>query len=104
MVENFNGDKELPLQSASLQVGNIESTKRVTSDMHSANFVVDLTSGITCIEISFKQAANAKPIGTGWVYVQRKGKADEANVKKYIPFIPNKLLRENFREVIDPYN
>lgn len=104
IIENFAGDKALPVQSASLRIGNIDSTKRVTGEMHAANFVVDLKAGITCIEISFKQSGNVKSIGTGWVYVQRKGKADEENVKKYIPSVPDKLLRENFKEVIDPYN
>ena len=104
IVENSKGDKQLPIQSVNLRVGNIDSTKNITSEMHSVNFVLDLSAGITCIEISFNQGVTAKPIGSGWVYVERKEAADARNIKNYIPADPDKLLKQNFNNAVEPYN
>lgn len=104
IVENIKGDKQISIQSGHLQAGNITVKKVVTTDMTSIYFDVDLSEGITCLELYFKQDDIDKVMGSGWVYVERKEAADAAQLRNYIPSNPDQVLRKNFKEVIEPYN
>lgn len=104
IVENQKGDKDLPLEAASITIGNIQVTKPVTGNMRSVDFEVDLKAGITCITTYFKQKDKGGATGPAWLYVSYKGNAAQTNLVKYIPSIPDRLLKDNFHEVIEPYN
>jgi len=104
IVENIKGDKRLPILSAQIRVGSIDVNMPINIDMQSVVAALDLAAGITCIEISFLQDGAAKPISSGWVYVERKEGAHATHLKNYIPSNPDQVLRKNFKELIEPYN
>ena len=104
IVENLKGDKQVSIQTGNLRVGNIDLKKKVTNEMTSVYFDVDLTQGITCIETYFKQGGTEKPIGSGWAYVKRIDAPDQGNIRKYIPSVPDEVLRNGFHEKVEPYN
>jgi hypothetical protein len=102
--DNRVGDEDQPIESVSLTVGNIQQTKEVMKDMKSVIFNVDIKAGLTCFETSLnlKDSKNKPP--TGYVYVKYIGNAEQANLKTYVPSVPDKLLRDNFIEKVEPYN
>lgn len=104
ITENPKGDQDLPIDAASLLTGNIHLIKPVTKDMRSVIFEVDLKAGITCIETSFMQTGKEKPIGSSWLYVNYSSPAEKKNLAKYIPSVPDRLLKDNYQEQIEPYN
>ena len=104
IVENKKGDQELPVESASLTIGNINQQKAVTRDMISAIFTVDLKAGLTCLETSLNLAKKGETLGTGYVYVRYLGDGDKENIAKYVPSIPDKVLRENFQQKVEPFD
>ncbi len=103
IVEDRSGNKIQPVKSASLTIGNIDSTKAVTGDMHSVDFIVDLKAGVTCFETGLN-FDNGKTIGTGYVYVTYLGSGDQAKIDKYVPSDPDKILRDHYVENVEPYN
>jgi arylsulfatase A-like enzyme len=103
IVENAKGDQILPVISAHLKIGNIDSTKPVSNDMRSVEFIVDLKAGVTCFETSLN-LNNGKTVTTGYLYVKYVGIGDEAKLSKYIPSNPDKLLKENYVEKVEPFN
>lgn len=104
IVENAKGDQDLPIQSANLVCGNLKETANVTKDMHSATFELDLKAGTTCIETFFNQSGNANSIGSAWLYINYDGPADAGSLAKYVPSVPDQLLRENYHENVEPFN
>jgi arylsulfatase A-like enzyme len=104
IVENIKGDKQVSIQSGHLKIGNLTDKKDVTTDLSSIYFDVDLSKGITCLELYFKADDINKIIGSGWAYVERIDAADQRNLKTYIPSVPDKVLRDRFEEKIEPYN
>lgn len=104
IVENQKGDKDLPLETASLVIGNIRLTKPVTSEMRSVDFEADLKAGTTCITTSFQQKGKPGATGSSWLYVNYKGSTTKASLAKYIPSVPDRLLKDHFHEMIEPYN
>jgi arylsulfatase A-like enzyme len=104
IVENSKGDHDLPVEAANLVAGNIHLTKLVTKDMRSVTFELDLKAGTTCIETSFIQRGKANPIGSALLYVKYTGNAETKNLRKYIPSIPDRVLKDNYHEQVDPYN
>jgi arylsulfatase A-like enzyme len=104
MVENQKGDKELPVSMASMELGNIHLSKPVTADMRSFSFEADLREGITCITTYFTLKGQTKTTGSAWLSVQYQGKAAAVNLARYIPSVPDRLLKDHFHELIEPYN
>ncbi|MEO6134148.1 MAG: arylsulfatase [Ginsengibacter sp.] len=104
IVDNKTGDEDQPINSVSLTVGNIHQTKKVTKEMKSVIFNLNIKAGVTCFETSlFLKDSKNKP-STGYVYVKYVGNAEQADLKKYIPTEPNNLLRDHYVEKVDPYN
>jgi hypothetical protein len=103
MVENRNGDKDLPLKMAWLKVGNIEKQKEITPDMKSAQFTIDLKAGITCIQTALI-AENEKTYNTNCVYVEYLGEDDGTSLEEYIPSVPDDLLKNNFQQKVIPFD
>jgi arylsulfatase A-like enzyme len=104
IIENGAGDRELPVNSASLTIGSIDLTKEVTADMTSAKFVVDLKAGTTCIETSLSLGEKGKTLRTDCVYVEYVGEADVASDGNYKPSVPDQVLRHNYQQKVLPFD
>lgn len=103
IVENGAGDKDLPIKTACLKVGNLEMQKAVTPDMISAKFVVDLKVGTTCLQ-SHLNMDNGKIGRTNCVYVEYLGESDNETSEKYTPTNPDDVLRKNYEQKVIPYD
>jgi len=104
MVENRAGDKDLPLKTAWLKIGNIEQQKAITEDMKSAKFTIDLKAGSTCLQTALKFADEGRTSSTNCVYVEYLGESDGNSLAQYIPAIPDDLLRKNYQQTVIPYD
>jgi arylsulfatase A-like enzyme len=104
MVENRAGDKDLPLKTAWLKIGNIEQQKEITEDMKSAKFTIDLKAGSTCLQTALKFADEGRTSSTNCVYVEYLGESDGNSLAQYIPAIPDDLLRKNYQQTVIPYD
>jgi arylsulfatase A-like enzyme len=104
IIENGAGDRELPVNSASLTIGSIDLTKEVTADMTSAKFVVDLKAGTTCIETSLSLGEKGKTLRTDCVYVEYVGEADVASAGNFKPSVPDQVLRHNYQQKVLPFD
>ncbi len=104
IVENRAGDKILPIESASLTVGNIDLTREVTADMTSAKFVVSLKSGTTCLASSLNLVDDGKTIRTDCVYVEYLGDPGEESAGNYLPSVPDEVLNHNYRQKVLPFD
>lgn len=104
IVENRAGDKILPIESASLTVGNIDLTREVTADMTSAKFVVSLKSGTTCLASSLNLVDDGKTIRTDCVYVEYLGDPGEESAGNYFPSVPDEVLSHNYRQKVLPFD
>jgi len=100
IVENGAGDKELPVESACLTVGNIDLTREVTADMTSAKFVVNLKAGTTCLQTSLNLEDAGKTLRTGCVYVKYLGEPGTEETGEYFPSVPDEVLRKNYRQKV----
>lgn len=100
IVENMAGDKELPVISAELSIGNINKILDVTPEMTSASFIVDLKAGTTCLHSSLHMAEEGKTSRTDCVYVKYLGEADASSVAKYTPSVPDDVLRQNYKQKV----
>jgi len=103
MIENGVGDKDLLLKSAWLKVGNIEREMEITPEMQSAKFTIDLKAGTTCIQACLK-SADGKASSANCVYVNYLGESDGASSEKYIPSVPDDVLRKNYQQTVIPYD
>jgi len=104
IIENGAGDRELPVNSASLTIGSIDLTKEVTADMTSAIFIVDLKAGTTCIETSLSLGEEGKTLRTDCVYVNYIGEAGIASSGIYQPSVPDQVLRSNYQQKVFPFD
>ena len=104
MVENRAGDKDLPLKTAWLKIGNIEQQKEITENMKSAKFTIDLKAGSTCLQTALKFADEGRTSSTNCVYVEYLGESDGNSLAQYIPAIPDDLLRKNYQQTVIPYD
>ncbi len=104
IVENRAGDKILPIESASLTVGNIDLTREVTADMTSAKFVVSLKSGTTCLASSLNLVDDGKTIRTDCVYVEYLEDPGEESAGNYLPSVPDEVLNHNYRQKVLPFD
>jgi hypothetical protein len=104
IVENRMGDQDQPIESVSLTVGNIHERKEVTKDMKSVIFTVNIKAGLTCLETSLNVNGSKSKPPAGYVYVNYIGNEEQQNLSKYVPSDPNKLLRDHYKEKVEPYN
>lgn len=86
--------KDLPVEKASLSVGNLDSARRVTPDMTTAKFTMDLKAGTTYIQTSLL-LEDSKTLRTNVVYVEYLGKPNEKAIQNYAAVSPDEVLREN---------
>ncbi|MBW1612381.1 MAG: arylsulfatase [Deltaproteobacteria bacterium] len=100
IVENREGDSFLSIVEAELTVGNLIKKMKVTRDMTSANFVVNLTSGTTCLHTSLNFEEEGKTVSTDCVYVKYLGEPDAVEVKKYTSTNPDEVLRINYKQKV----
>ncbi|MDX2415559.1 MAG: arylsulfatase [Bacteroidales bacterium] len=100
IIENAAGDKELPIVNAEIRVGNINRIMDVTQDMTSAKFIIDLKAGTTCLHTSLNLAEEGKTSRTDCVYVKYLGEADADAMSKYIPSVPDEVLRKNYKQKV----
>jgi arylsulfatase A-like enzyme len=104
IVENLKGDQELPVASAELTIGNISLSKEVKKDMTSADFIVNLKKGTTCIQTSFRTQDGIRTGRAECVYVKYSGKPDLSDLEGYFPYDPDNLLRKNFNQRVVSYD
>ncbi len=104
IVENLKGDQELPIISANLTVGNTNLSHPISQVMTSANFIVNLKKGTTCIQTSFQTVAGVKTGRTECVYVQYVGDPDNSKLADYSPSDPDKILRQDFKPKVVLYD
>ncbi|MCG6186320.1 arylsulfatase [Maribellus maritimus] len=104
IVENTSGDIDLPIASADLTVGNMNRTAKVTAEMKSANFKVDLKAGTTCLQAYFNLKEPGKTIRTDCVYVEYLGDPDPTELAKYNASVPFDVLKENYRQNVVLYD
>ncbi|MGQ1785359.1 arylsulfatase [Saccharicrinis sp. GN24d3] len=100
MVENKTGDKDLPLKTAWLKVGNIEREMEITPDMQSATFTVNLKAGTSCIQACLKYREKGKRTSANCVYVNYLGESDGEISENYIPANPDDVLRKNYEQKV----
>lgn len=104
MVEDRSGNKDLPIVSVDLTVGNIYLRHEIKREMTSAKFIVDLKEGTTCFETCLNFEDGIKTGQTECIYVKYIGEPDSNELAKYIPTIPNEVLRKNYRQMVIPYD
>lgn len=104
IVENQNGDMDLPVKSAGLTIGNIKLTKEVTPEMYTAKFMVDLKAGTTCVETELLLEGEGKSLRTDCVYVEYLGESDSESLKSYKPSVPDQVLKVNYEQRVIPYD
>jgi arylsulfatase A-like enzyme len=92
IVENRDGDQDLPVEYARLKVGNIDLTEPVTSDITNKTFVVSLKSGTTCLHTSFVLKDNGQKLPALRVNIEYMGDASQLDLINYVPSIPELLL------------
>ena len=97
IVENRNGDNEVPIVNAELIVGSINLHKEVTSDMTSAVFTVNLKAGTNCIQTTL-HLEKGKTSRTDCVYVKYLGEAEPGSLDNYKSSDPDEILRKNFKQ------
>jgi arylsulfatase A-like enzyme len=103
IVENRNGDQNFPVTTASLWIGNLSLTKTVTKEMRSAEFVVNLKAGETCIETALN-LEDGKLLPAAYVYVKYQGSGERSKLDKYIPSDPDSILKKGYVENVEPFN
>lgn len=103
MVENEKGDKDLPIKTAWMKIGNLEMQKEITADMKSAKFVVDLKAGTTCLQTQLLSKDGATST-TNCVYVDYLGETIGKSINEYISSVPYEVLRKNFQQNVIPYD
>jgi len=104
MVENGAGNKDLPIKTAFLKVGNIEKTREINKNMTTAKFVVDLKAGTTCLHTSLKMNEGSRATRTDCVYVEYLGESDPEGTVQYISSKPELVLENNFQQKVLPYD
>lgn len=104
IVENLKGDQELPIASAELTVGNISINKEVTKNMTSADFIVNLKKGTTCVQTSFRTLDGIITGRAECVYVKYISKPDLGKLEDYSPSDPDLLLRTYSNQKVVSYD
>jgi len=99
IVENKQGDQDLPIISAELTAGNITENMAITPEMTSAGFLVNLKAGTTCIHSSLLLSGGGK-LRTECVYVRYLGEADPGTLSAYIPSVPDDVLRKSYTQKV----
>lgn len=93
IVENREGDRDIPVESARLKVGNIDQSKSVTEEMTGQTFVVSLKSGTTCLHTSFHIKDSGQKLPALRVSIEYIGDASHMDLNHYTPSLPDQVLR-----------
>ncbi|MBS3775697.1 MAG: hypothetical protein KGY70_10950, partial [Bacteroidales bacterium] len=94
IVENGNGNKELPVEQANLLLGTLDSARQVTPDMTTAKFVMNLKAGETAIQTSLDLKNSDNTLSTRCVYVEYLGEPNEEALQDYASVDPDMYLRK----------
>jgi len=100
IVENYAGDKDLPVKTAWLKVGTIEREVEIAPEMKSAVFTLDLTAGTTCVQACLKLAEAGKTTTANCVYVEYLGASDVESQIQYQPVDPDDVLRKGYQQKV----
>ncbi|MDO5971330.1 arylsulfatase [Flavivirga aquimarina] len=100
IVENRRGDQEVDIENVHLNVGNIYKTATVTNDMKTVKFELNLKAGTTCFETYFKLKGSSKTFSTECIYVNYIGKGEEPKIKDYVASVPDRLLKDNYKQKV----
>jgi hypothetical protein len=92
--ENRQGDLEFSVHTATLSIGNIQSTVDVQPETKYAEFIVHLKAGRTCLQAIFNQGRGDPTLVAEFVSVERRGSADPAIADRYRPSDPDRLLKK----------
>ncbi|MFB9054834.1 arylsulfatase [Formosa undariae] len=98
IVENGNGTKEIDVESAHLNIGNISKTGVVSKDMKTVTFEVELKAGTTCLETFFTVKNSEQRLRTECLYVDFIEELDPSDIKNYVASDPDRLLKDNYKQ------
>ena len=93
IVENKDGDQDLPVEYARLKVGNIDLNETVTPDNTNKTFVVSLKSGTTCLHTSFVLKDSGQKLPALRVNVEYMGDASQLDLNNYVASLPEQVLK-----------
>lgn len=100
IVENRKGDKEIDVESAHLNIGNISKTSSVANSMKTVKFEVNLKAGTTCLETYFKIKGSNQILTTECVYVNYIGNVNESEIENYMASEPDRLLKDGYEQKV----
>lgn len=104
IVENRAGDKENKVENVYFKTGNIQRMANVDNKTASVTFNINLKAGTTCFTFGFKLQGSDKTFGMGYVYVNYLGDGDGKVISQYIPSIPDRLLRDDYKQKVIPFD
>jgi arylsulfatase A-like enzyme len=93
LSENRSGEKTIRMKKAGLKLGNIDTSMEVTSEMKSAEFIVNVKSGTTCMQGWFTEHQTNRKIQADFAYIERLRPADLVSIEEYQASEPNRLLK-----------
>jgi len=93
LAENRSGDKTIRIKQAGLKIGKINNSMKVTSEMRSADFIVNIKAGTTCMQGWFTEHQTNRGIQANFAYIERLGQGDPVALEAYQASEPDQLLK-----------
>jgi len=93
LSENRNGDQTIVIKKAGLKLGNIDTSTAVMPEMKSAEFIVNVKAGTTCLQGWFTEHQTNRAIQANFVYIEHLGPAELISGEGYQASEPNRLLK-----------